>query len=361
MKDLILVVDDNFNNLRLIASVLSPDYRITVAEEGEKAIKIAESKNPDLILLDVNMPGFSGLDVCKTLKQKEKTKDIPVIFLTAHSNSEDIAKGFLAGGQDYISKPFNSTELLLRINTQLELHKNRELLKKYNEHLEEVVIKRTGELKHLSGKLMAAQEEEKRNIARELHDEIGQILSAMKLNLQSAKGYQKEDYPLQKINSSLELVNQLINQVRSISLSLHPTVLDDLGFSAAIDWQIERLNFSSGVNFVIDLKIEDSGLGTLARPLFRILQESLNNIRKHSFASEITIELFKESENICLVISDNGKGFHVERAITKAVQGSSLGLLSMRERAELLGGRLEITSEKEKGTRIKAILNSLMI
>lgn len=377
MKYSILIVDDNLTNLKLAASVLSPYYKLMMADNGEKAIKIAESKMPELILLDIQMPGLSGLDVCKILKQNEKTEGIPIIFLTAFSNPDSIVKGFEAGGQDYISKPFNAVELLLRIKNQLELFSNRKLLKGLNEHLEEEVQQRTIELnnalnekaalyekleqKHLqlqqiSSRFLNVQEDEKRNIARELHDEIGQTLSALKLNLHSIKKFNTEEIPLKRLSQSMELLDQLLKQVRSISLSLHPSVLDDLGFSAAIDWLFERLNFGANVKIESVINVPDSHLDKFSRPLFRILQEALTNIRKYSCADEINVKLVYEDNNICLYVSDNGIGFNVSLAFQKALSGKSLGLLSMRERAELIGGNLIITSSPGKGATIKILL-----
>ena len=115
MKYSVLIVDDNLTNLRLAASVLSPYYKLLIADGGETAIKIAETKAPDLILLDVMMPGLSGYDVCSRLKQIEETKDIPIIFLTAKADENDIEMAFDAGGVDYVTKPFAFEELLARV------------------------------------------------------------------------------------------------------------------------------------------------------------------------------------------------------------------------------------------------------
>lgn len=134
--DSILIVDDNPNNLQVVGTILSQhNYKIAIANNGEKAIQIANKRNIDLILLDIMMPGMSGFDVIKVLKEQEATKDIPVIFLSAKNEVEDIVLGFSLGGVDYITKPFKKEEVLVRIQQQIYLKKARETILRQNEDL----------------------------------------------------------------------------------------------------------------------------------------------------------------------------------------------------------------------------------
>ena len=138
---LVLIVDDVANNLQVLGTILSKqEYKVAAANNGEQAIKIAKKTLPDLILLDIMMPGIDGLEICARLKKDPGTKDIPVIFLTAKIEPEDIVKGFETGAVDYVTKPFNSTELLARTKTHLELKINRDLLKIKNEQLNVLAI-----------------------------------------------------------------------------------------------------------------------------------------------------------------------------------------------------------------------------
>ncbi len=119
---LILIVDDNPENRKVLGSLLTKNgYEVGSASDGFKALKFIENIMPDLILLDVMMPGMDGFEVCKKLKSNITTKHIPIIFLTAKTNTADIVKGFKLGGVDYVSKPFNSEELLARVNTHIEI------------------------------------------------------------------------------------------------------------------------------------------------------------------------------------------------------------------------------------------------
>lgn len=138
---LVLMVDDVAKNLQVLGTILSKEkYKIAAANNGEQAINIANNTFPDLILLDIMMPGINGFEVCARLKKDPKTKDIPIIFLTAKMEPEDIVKGFETGAVDYIAKPFNSIELLARVKTHLELKISRDLLKIKNEQLEKLAI-----------------------------------------------------------------------------------------------------------------------------------------------------------------------------------------------------------------------------
>ena len=125
----ILIVDDTPQNIQVLGTILRQEgYRINVAQNGKKAIETAHKVHPDLILLDVMMPEMDGFEACLKLRQSEETKDIPIIFLTAKKELDDVVKGFEVGGVDYVSKPFNSIELLARIRTHLDLwHKTRQL------------------------------------------------------------------------------------------------------------------------------------------------------------------------------------------------------------------------------------------
>lgn len=146
-KPTILVVDDSPDNLSLISGLLKELYKLKVANNGAKAIKIAQAENkPDLILLDVMMPGLSGYDVCQTLKSDPATRDIPIIFLTAMTGADDEKKGFELGGSDYITKPISPPIVLARVKTQLQNKAAADFLRDQNAFLEREVSERTKEV-----------------------------------------------------------------------------------------------------------------------------------------------------------------------------------------------------------------------
>ncbi len=149
-KPVVLIVDDNPKNLQLLGNILKvKKCDIGVAQGGNMALQMAKDINPDLVLLDIMMPDLNGFEVCKRLKSSPVTKDIPIIFLTAKTEMEDIANGFRLGAVDYVTKPFNSIELLARVTTQLELKKAWDMQKDLVEKLQTALA----EVKKLSGLL----------------------------------------------------------------------------------------------------------------------------------------------------------------------------------------------------------------
>jgi two-component system, sensor histidine kinase and response regulator len=169
-KNKILVVDDNSENIRIIGSILRENaYQVGFAMGGQQALDVLETrgKEYDLILLDVNMPGLNGFEVCRKIREKQRLKEIPVIFLTANSEPERIIEGFSSGGQDYVTKPFHAGELLSRISTHIELKNHREQLLKMNIILDMKVKERTRELEEANKKLEKANLElEKLDVAK---------------------------------------------------------------------------------------------------------------------------------------------------------------------------------------------------
>lgn len=128
-KNTILVVDDQPQNIRLIGTLLREHYNLLIADNGPKAIETALGKMPDLILLDIMMPEMSGFEVCEALKNDKRTREIPIIFLTAKTETEDLLKAFEIGGVDYVTKPFNALEVMARIKTHLELKNSKDTIK----------------------------------------------------------------------------------------------------------------------------------------------------------------------------------------------------------------------------------------
>jgi two-component system sensor histidine kinase/response regulator len=157
----ILVVDDNSKNIQVIGSILrETGYSVGFAFDGQQALALLHKTNDyDLVLLDVNMPVMNGFETCRAMKENENLKDIPVLFLTALSEINDVVAGFDAGGQDYIAKPFNSDELLSRVRTHIELKHAKDQLKHVNQWLEEKVQERTLELQQAYSKLEAANKD----------------------------------------------------------------------------------------------------------------------------------------------------------------------------------------------------------
>ena len=209
----------------------------------------------------------------------------------------------------------------------------------------------THRLQRLSRRLLEVQERERRAIARELHDEIGQILTAAKIDLQVIlRSPLSGDLPT-RLEDNIAMLDRCLHQVRNLSLDLRPSMLDDLGLVAALRWQLERQ--AERVGFQACLIAEDLPERfdpDLETTCFRIAQEALTNISRHAQANNVEIELRICQPELLLTIRDDGVGFDVDRALADATHGKSFGILGMQERVALLDGKLEINSEDKRGT-----------
>jgi signal transduction histidine kinase len=205
-------------------------------------------------------------------------------------------------------------------------------------------------LRQLAAHLQAVKEEERRRIAREIHDELGQHLLALRIDVSMLPDSTGTPHPElnEKVGSALAKIDDVMCSVNNIIDDLHPGVLD-LGLNAAIEWQIKQFERRTGVTCDLISSKEDVMLSdTCTTALFRILQESLTNIRRHAQATQVTIELHETDTYIQMKISDNGVG---SSNVTRS-QSKTFGLLDIRERVGMLGGIFEITSELNKGTRL---------
>ncbi|HEX4629373.1 MAG TPA: PAS domain S-box protein [Chthoniobacterales bacterium] len=220
---------------------------------------------------------------------------------------------------------------------------------------EESLQKANQKLRGLSRRFFKVQEDEKRHLARELHDEMAQSLAAAKINLQSASRTEGHGAIAKNIQDSITIIDGLFQQVRLLSINLRSSLLDDLGLVPALrshlDEQAQRAGFRG--EFVANL-----ALGRLAPEIetacFRVAQEAVTNIVRHAEAKNVCLELRLEAEKLHLIVRDDGRGFDVPHRIESAEQGKSLGLLGMRERVTLIGGELDIQSHLGRGTKLHA-------
>jgi PAS domain S-box-containing protein len=210
-------------------------------------------------------------------------------------------------------------------------------------------------LQVLSRRLVAAQETERRNIARELHDEIGQSLTVIQLNLQALLQSPGQRTPASRLKESLEVVDHVLEQVQDIALNLRPLILDDLGLEPALRWFTARQAALIGlqIRFHAD-PLEQRLNPVIETECFRVAQEALTNVVRHAGAKTVSVELRKETGKLHLRVHDDGIGFDVGAVREQALRGASLGLLSMEERAALAGGGLEYKSAPKQGTEVHA-------
>jgi len=218
-------------------------------------------------------------------------------------------------------------------------------------HLTEVTAARE-ELKSLSARLVETQESERKNISRELHDAVGQSLSAIQLELHdlAAALAPQSDSLRARVDRIRGLVEGSLTMVRNVALLLRPSMLDDLGLQAALEWQAQQIARSTGMRLDVAADDMPDDLPEEHKTcIFRLVQEALNNVCRHANANLVSINLRGEDGRVSVTVRDNGRGFTPHRA-------KGLGLVGMQERVAGLGGRLRIESEPGKGTIIEASL-----
>ncbi len=207
------------------------------------------------------------------------------------------------------------------------------------------------QFRNLAAHLLSVREEERTRISREVHDELGQSLTAVKMDLAWLAGRlpQRNGEMLKRIRATGQLADSIIQSIRRISTELRPPVLD-LGLAAAVEWQVQEFQARSGVQCKARLLIREVVTSNVSTAMFRIFQETLTNVGRHAKATRVEVVLQKQQDRLVLLIHDNGRGFDlVDTSLSK-----SLGLLGMRERAAVLGGQVDISSTPGKGTTVAA-------
>ena len=301
----------------------------------------------DLILSDFSLPAFDGLSALEIARAR--FPDVPFILLSGTLGEERAIDSLKSGATDYVLK-----QRLARLGPAVQRAMLEVKLRVERRQAERKREEYSGKLKVLSRRLVAAQETERRNIARELHDEIGQSLTVMQLNLQTMlQSPRAGDAP--RLKKTLAEVDRVLEQVHDLALNLRPSMLDDLGLEPALVWLTHRQADLAGLKGQVKSDALEQRLDTVIETeCFRIAQEALTNVVRHARAKVVTVELRQEAGQLHLRVRDDGIGFDVPAKQEKAVQGASLGLLSMEERAALAGGGLEFTSDPKRGTEVHA-------
>jgi len=208
------------------------------------------------------------------------------------------------------------------------------------------------ELRRLSGQIRMAQEEERKHLSRELHDEVGQLLTGLRMELASMARLDDPSERALRLESSKRTVEQLIGSIRNITLLLRPSMLDDLGLAAALGWLIKESSRTSSIEIRAKL---DTGADSLPEAhrtcLYRVVQEALTNVARHSGARRAEVVVQTEAGWVIASITDDGRGFHPELA-----KGLGLGLIGMEERVKELGGGLHLASSPGRGARVEVHL-----
>jgi len=335
----ILLVDDEPKSLFALQELLSGlGQNLMVAQSGEEALRLALKNDFAVILLDVRMPGIDGFETARLIRSRERSRLTPIIFLTAAADEmSSMFRGYEVGAVDYLQKPVVPEILKSKVAVFVELHRKTERLRESEE-----------KLRSLAAHLISVREEERAHIAREIHDELGQVLTGLKMEVTWLAKRLREKPLIEKTDSMCKLIDTTVQTVRKIATGLRPEMLDDMGLIAAVGWQAKEFQKRTGIRCRAKLPPEVKFDIDISTTMFRIFQEILTNVARHSRATRVDIELLLSPERVGLEVVDNGVGIADEDLNGK----KSLGLLGMNERALLFGGEVKITGTPGHGIRV---------
>ncbi len=366
----ILMVDDTPANIDVLHKILSNQgYKLSFATSGEKALKIIYRTLPNLILLDVMMPGMDGFEVCRILKSQKETQDIPVIFMTALADTVDKVKGFSLGAVDYITKPIQHEELLARVNTHLKLQAHMIELKKLN--LESEQARFAAESANRAKSSFLA------NMSHELRTPLNAIIGYTDLVQEEAtdSGYETIISDLTKIQVSAKQLLGIISDV----LDITKIEADKMDLSLL---EVDISNLVKDVITVIRPSLIDgkhqfklncpANIGSLEMDVVKVQQilfNLLSNAVKFTKKGPITLTVTRTPEWIIFEVSDTGIGIsknqldiifqpfiQADTSHTREFGGTGLGLTICKHYCEMMGGHITVTSEVNKGSTFTAYI-----
>ncbi|HEV8261306.1 MAG TPA: response regulator [Burkholderiales bacterium] len=352
----ILMVDDEPRNLLALEALLEPlGQNLLRAQSGEEALRLVLKHNPAVILLDVRMPGMDGFETARMIRRRERSRHTPIIFLTGVSTEMESAfHGYEVGAVDYLIKPLVPDVLRSKVSVFVDLHKKNVALAneiKERKIAETQLRESEVQLRALAARLISIREEERARIAREIHDELGQVLTGLKMDVtwlaKRLAGTEKQ--LVEKAEAMSRLIDSTMHLIRRISTGLRPEILDDMGLVAAIGWQVKEFQKRMGMRCRIKLPEDHVVLDKeLSTAVFRIFQEILTNIARHAKASSVNVNLSISEDLLTLKVIDDGIGISESQ-----IRGNgSLGLLGMQERAQIFGGEVSIQGGSRRGTAV---------
>ena len=375
----ILVVDDVSQNIQVIGNILyENNYQVSFALSGPEALTLLNHEHYDLILLDILMPGMDGYEVCKIVKANQKISHIPIIFLTAKSDTDSILKGFELGAVDYLSKPFNTKELLARVKTQIELKKQREQLENINELLEEKVKIRTTELQKANEQLQKLEQAKGKFlnlISHELRTPLNVINGFIEILYPSLKETEHE----QTIKTLMSVTDKLISLsetallITELQLGEYLIEFTDvdiaeisLKVATTYDAAMKEKDIQLIANFDENARIIHGDDELIRNSVNKILQNAIKFTPKYGL---IQIQRKKNDSFVELIDSNSGEGFSKETLeklfeifaidkMTNFSDGFGLGLASVKLAMEVQSGRIEVKNHAEGGASVTLMFSA---
>jgi two-component system, sensor histidine kinase and response regulator len=353
----ILIVDDIPDNLRLLSAMLTAQgYEVRSVKSGSAALMGIQGQPPDLLLLDIAMPGINGYEVCQQLKSYPSTQNIPIIFMSALNEAFDKVKAFAIGGVDYISKPFQVEEVLVRVENQLSLRRLQLQLQERNYQLQAAdseLRRALDQERSLNQRIEElATLEERNRIARDIHDSLGHALVALNIQMETALTLWQDapDKAYVFLKEAKQLGTQALQAVRESVSDIRTTPLQGQLLEGAIAILTQEFHHTTGIQPSCQVHLSFPLSNSASTVVYRVIQEGLTNICKHASATAVNLQIQSNAAAVSLILQDNGNGFQANK------KPSGFGLQGMRERIIGLGGQLEITSQPGSGCQIRVVL-----
>jgi signal transduction histidine kinase len=332
----ILMVDDQPAKLLSYEVILAElGENLIKANSGREALEYLLKEDVAIVLMDVSMPELDGFELADMIRQHPRFQKTAIIFISGvHLTDLDQLKGYQRGAADYLSVPVNPELLRAKVSVFADLHRKTHQLEALNR-----------ELRTLSSNLIATQDDERRRIARELHDSLGQELSAAKMMTDKIVMLNRSSESTKEALEISNLIDHSIQQVRSISYLLHPPLLDEIGLQSALQFYLEGFTKRSGIEILLEM--QPSNFPRLSpemeTAIFRIVQEAVTNVFRHSGAREAWVTLVRDDVQVVGTVRDNGKGI-TDGIMEGRPDRVGVGIGGMRQRVKEFGGELRIGS-----------------
>jgi signal transduction histidine kinase len=343
----ILLLEDNAPHAELVEHFLRESglkFALTRVDTREAFDEQLDRRTPDMILSDYALPAFDGYAALAIAKKK--APNTPFIFVTGTMGEEVAIETLKSGATDYVLKT-----RLGRLGPAVQRALRESADRRERQRAEDKLRRSLDQLRALTTYLQYVREEERTRIAREVHDELGQQLTGLKLDMSwLASKLGKNAKPVQqKVKTMVGHIDSTIQTVRRIATELRPGILDSLGLVAAMEWQANEFQQRSGIPCIVTTTVADTIWDQdITTVFFRIYQETLTNIIRHANATRVDVRLVEEAGNLVMTVSDNGRGISEEELASTR----SLGLVGMRERAMLIGGEVTLNGAPGKGTTV---------
>jgi signal transduction histidine kinase len=371
----ILIVDDIDENLQVLGNILSREgFDTSFALSGKQALSIIEDTLPDLILLDISMPVMDGFEVCSILKKEEKTKSIPVIFLTAKTEIDNMVHGFSLGADDYVTKPFNTLELLARVRAHVDLKKSKDIILEQNKKLSNLVEQLSKNNLELN-KLIASKDKFFSIIAHDLKGPVGNLSSFLSFMTEQYENISQEEFKKDLVlleNASIkirDLLENLLTWARSQKGDIQYKP-ENFNISKLIQSNVQLFE-SSAKNKKISIinNIPENLFGFFDYQMITTVVRNLisNALKYTNDSGSITISETEGAEFIEITIQDTGIGMsliivenlfkidvkHFSTEGTGGEKGTGLGLILCKEFIDKHSGKIWVESEMGKGSKFK--------